>query len=103
MAAKYYIVIRPQTDENHAVHKEGCPFLPDSDKRIFLGNFNSPQEAVRHGHILFSRTNSCLFCLKELHREKKKILPSEVVLPGPEPAGNRMFISKEVILSCFLN
>ena len=103
MFAKYYVVIRTQTDENHAVHKEGCPFLPDPEKRIYLGKFNSAREALREGQILFNRTSSCLFCLKELHKEKRQPVFSEIVLTGPEPAGNEMFLSKEVILSCFLN
>ncbi len=41
MVAKYYVAVRPSTNENHTVHKDGCPFLPDADKRIYLGDFNS--------------------------------------------------------------
>jgi hypothetical protein len=103
MVAKYYIVIRPQTDEYHAMHKEGCPFLPDHEKRIYLGKFNSAQDALREGKILFNRTNNCLFCLKELHSQKRDRVFSEVLLTGTEPAGNKIFLSRDAILSCFLN
>jgi hypothetical protein len=103
MVAKYYLVIKTQTDEHHALHKEGCPFLPGHDKRIYLGKFNSSHEALREGQILFNRINSCLFCLKELHDEIKEPVFSETVLTGPEPSGTHLYSSKEVILSCFLN
>lgn len=65
MTAKYYLAIRPQTNEHHAVHKEGCPFLPDDEKRIYLGAFNSGQDAVGESKRHFIRTNSCQFCSKE--------------------------------------
>ena len=77
MVAKYYVAIRPQTDENHAVHKEGCPFLPDYEKRVYLGKFNSFKDAVREGHRYFARTNRCLFCLKEHKPERMETVFSE--------------------------
>jgi hypothetical protein len=71
MISKYYVAIRPQTNEHHAVHKEGCPFLPDYKKRIYLGAFNSDLDAVMEGQRHFNKSNSCLFCFKEhkAHRE----------------------------------
>jgi hypothetical protein len=65
MIKKYYVALKPQTNELHAVHKEGCPFLPDDGKRIFLGHFNSGNEAVSMSARHFSDTGSCLFCCKE--------------------------------------
>jgi hypothetical protein len=65
MTKKYYVAVRPQTNDLHAVHQEGCPFLPDDGKRIFLGHFKSGQEAVRMSALHFSETGSCLFCCKE--------------------------------------
>ena len=72
MIAKYYLALRPQTDEHHAVHRDGCPFLPDYKKRIYLGTFNSGQDAVREGKRHFIKTNSCQFCSREhkVHDEK---------------------------------
>lgn len=72
MVSKYYVAIRPQTNEQHAVHKENCPFLPDENKRIYLGMFSSGQAAIRIGQIYFDRTNSCPFCSKEHQPERKK-------------------------------
>jgi len=67
---KYYVAVRPQTNEYHAVHKEGCPFLPDDEKRIYLGEFNSGMEAVKESHTHFSTTKGCIFCSNETHTEK---------------------------------
>ena len=65
MIAKYYVAVRPQTNENHAVHKDGCPFLPDDEKRIYLGKFSSGEEAVRESHHHIKNTKGCLFCSKD--------------------------------------
>ena len=65
MSTKYYLAVRPQINENHAVHKEGCPFLPDNNKRIYLGEFSSGKDAVIEGQRHFIRTKGCIFCSKE--------------------------------------
>jgi hypothetical protein len=65
MIKKYYVAVRPQTNDLHAVHQEGCPFLPDDGKSIFLGNFKSGKDAVRMSARHYSDTGSCLFCCKE--------------------------------------
>jgi hypothetical protein len=65
MIKKYYVAVRPQTNDLHSVHKEGCPFMPDDGKRIFLGHFKSGHDAIRMGDMYFPETESCLFCCKE--------------------------------------
>jgi len=69
MASKYYVSVRPQTNALHAVHKEGCPFLPDDGKRILLGEFNSGGDALRVSTRHFTNTGDCLFCCREKHDE----------------------------------
>jgi hypothetical protein len=65
MFAKYYVAVRPQTNDYHAVHKDGCPFLHDDGKKIFLGLFKSGQDAMRESQHSFARTENCIFCCKE--------------------------------------
>jgi|WetSurMetagenome_2_1015567.scaffolds.fasta_scaffold82314_3 hypothetical protein len=62
MAAKYYVVKKPQTNDHHAVHKEGCPFMPDYNKSIYLGKFSSEKNAESAGRKYFAKTKGCLFC-----------------------------------------
>jgi hypothetical protein len=89
MVAKYYVAVRPRTNENHAVHKEGCPFLPDDDKRIYLGAFNSGRDAVREARNHFTRTDTCQFCSKE-HRvnEEQPVFHKQFIID---------FISEEIL------
>jgi hypothetical protein len=72
MTSKYFICIRPQANDSHAVHKEGCPCLPEPRKRIFLGSFRSVHKAVGEGRKYFSMTCGCRFCSKEYYENSKK-------------------------------
>lgn len=86
MTEKYFIGIRPQTNESHSIHKEGCPFMPVDEKRIFLGTFRTAHDAASEGKKHFNKSDSCLFCSKEHH-------PSE-----SEPA-----FSKTEVTASFIN
>jgi hypothetical protein len=70
MAAKYYVSIRPQINGQHALHKEDCPFLPEDERRIYLGMFRSGQNAILEVQKRFSATTVCRFCLKEHQPER---------------------------------
>jgi hypothetical protein len=103
MVAKYYLAIRPQTNENHAVHKEGCPFLPDNKRRIYLGKFDSGQDAVTEGQRYFSKTNCCLFCSKEFQQKKRQPAFSEIELTKNIPVNNQISLPAKDALYYFLN
>lgn len=62
---RYYVALRPQTNETHSVHREGCPFMPEDNKRIYLGVFHSGIEAGMEGIKFFPDCNCCRFCSKE--------------------------------------
>lgn len=74
MKTKYFIGIRLQLNDSHTVHKEGCPCLPAPEKRVFLGIFQSPDEAVKEGRKHFPAPAGCRFCSKEYFIENSKIL-----------------------------
>ena len=79
---KYYVAMRPQTNEIHPVHKEGCPFMPDDGKRIYLGSFISGNEAGMEGRKYYAKSHGCRFCAKESVKERtlqddNKFYPSE--------------------------
>jgi hypothetical protein len=78
LITRYYVAIRPQTNEQHNVHKEDCPFLPCDNKRIYLGTFGSGEDAVKEGRKYFIRSNSCRFCTKDHNEEKIQSLFSEI-------------------------
>jgi hypothetical protein len=68
MVSKYYVAIRSLTNKKHAVHKEDCPFLPDDEKRIFLGYFHSGRDALRESEKHFRSTGQCRFCMNEYQK-----------------------------------
>jgi hypothetical protein len=72
MAAKYYLAKRPQINERHPVHHESCPFLTDKEDNIFLGSFDSGEQALHEGKEYYPTATCCRFCLKE-HIEKKEV------------------------------
>jgi hypothetical protein len=91
MGTKYYVAVRPQINENHAVHEESCPFLPDDEKRIYLGEFSSGEKAVKEGQRHFIKSKGCLFCSAEHDTSingssltdwvKKEIFPVRIEIP----------------------
>jgi hypothetical protein len=79
MTAKYYVAVRPRINKCHAVHKEGCPFMADDEKRIFLGEFASNHDAVKAGRRHFYSSEGCGFCSKEQKVPDVKIMPYELI------------------------
>jgi len=73
MTEKYFVSTSPRIDGSHTVHRQVCPFLPEPGRRIFLGVFQSSQEAVKEGRGYFRRADSCPFCLKEHNEMRRRI------------------------------
>ncbi len=103
MFAKFYIGIRPQTNEYHTVHKEGCPFLPTAGKRIYLGIFKSSFDAVCAGMRHFSKSNKCLFCSKELHSIESQEILSELSVSGDLLSSDKLKDRWDSALQCSAN
>src|SRR5450759_297283 len=103
MTAKYYAAVRPRLNENHAVHKEGCPFLHDDENSIYLGEFSSGQDAVTESHRHFNRTKGCLFCSKDHTLVDEKPTLSDRVIKDIIPSKLEIPISSHHDLFCCLN
>jgi hypothetical protein len=100
MAAKYYVALRPRLNENHAVHKEGCPFL-ENEERIFLGSFSSSIDAVKASRRHFFSSEGCSFCSKEQKVRDVKIMSYDLIekeLIPNEPEGSLLF--QEAMVCC---
>lgn len=102
MARKYFVAIRPQTNKYHTIHLEGCPFLPENEKRIYLGNLDSVNEAVGEGQKHFRSACCCLFCLKEHFTVRRQPEPAEVTGPGINSANQILPLRGERVMF-FLN
>ncbi|MEM9025128.1 MAG: hypothetical protein AAGB22_15380 [Bacteroidota bacterium] len=64
---KYYVNKNAQSNGDHEVHKEGCPFLPAPENRIFLGTFYSCKGAVQEARKHYNQVNGCYFCSRDCH------------------------------------
>ena len=67
MEAMFFIGTRPHANGRYYIHSEGCPLLPSPGKRICLGTFLSPEEALEEGKKYFNSACCCRFCLKGDH------------------------------------
>lgn len=62
MTAKYWVAVRPQTNDKHAIHRDGCPFMPDDSRRTYLGAFQSDSDAQLAGQMHYEKSVCCRFC-----------------------------------------
>jgi hypothetical protein len=72
MEAKYYVALKPRTNDVQRVHKEGCPFLSEDEEKIYLGRFISNHDAGKAGLKLFINAECCPFCSKQKTSLKDK-------------------------------
>ena len=103
MSTTYFVAVRPQSNEHHTVHKEGCPFMPDDSKRIYLGHFQSPGDALNAGKRHFDKSDSCRFCSKEHHADVHKDSFREPSVPINILSIDRVAASWESALQCGVN
>lgn len=98
-AKKYYVATRSQINEFHTIHMKGCPFMPDDNKRIYLGTFVSGEDASLEARKFYPKITPCRFCLKEAEKHAVITGTFKSLIPSPEQltsfAGSAML--------CFLN
>jgi len=99
MTEKYFISRNARIIGNHIVHRQGCPFLPEPGKRILLGVFGSPQEAVKKGSGYFRSPVGCQFCL-QYYNEIKKPAFNEGIIDEDFISSSRFKTTWESLLFC---
>ncbi len=67
--ANYYVNKNPQSTGEHEVHKEGCPYMPQSHNQEYLGNFSTCQEAVQKAAQKYRNVDGCKFCSPTCHHK----------------------------------
>ena len=65
--ASHYVNKNEQANGDHEVHKEGCSWMPAAHNRIYLGEFQSCQGAVREARNYYSQVNGCYYCSNVCH------------------------------------
>lgn len=61
--SKYYV----NKNNDHEVHKDGCSYMPLSENRIYLWEFDSCKDAVKEAKKTYSSANWCYYCSNDCH------------------------------------
>ena len=64
---RFYVNKNAQNNGDHEVHRATCSWLPDSENRLYLGDFYTSQEAVREAKKYYNQVNGCYYCCPETH------------------------------------
>lgn len=65
--ALYYVNKNAQANGDHEVHMTGCPHMPVSSNRIYLGDFGSCAPAVKEAMKFYWQSNGCYHCARPCH------------------------------------
>jgi len=61
----YYVNKNAQANGDHEVHKSGCSYMPDSENRIYIGDFYNCYDAVKQAKKYYFQSNGCYYCSRE--------------------------------------
>ena len=91
MKTKYYLGLKPLIDNRYFIHSEDCPLLPAPEKRIYIGRYLSPEDALMEARKCFNKIDFCRFCqirsvkkidslLKEKHYANTGFISSDMII-----------------------
>lgn len=63
----YYVNKNEQSNGKHEVHTAACSNLPDSENRLYLGNFSSCHQAIRAAKKFYKIIDGCSICSEKCH------------------------------------
>jgi hypothetical protein len=64
---RYYVNNTPQTNGDHEVHKNGCPWLDLANSTTDLGLHYSCHSAVTKAKLIYFKADGCYHCCNECH------------------------------------
>lgn len=65
--ANYYVNKNTDTQGDHEVHEQACPWLPEEKNRIYLGNYENCKDAVKEAKRYYSKVNGHKYCSESCH------------------------------------
>lgn len=99
--SRFYVDVKPRTNNYHIVHREGCPFLPEKEKRICLGANFKAQYALSEAKSYFSKSECCRFCMKEEQKERKELIFDEILYSDSYPVSSKIHSSHEDLMRSY--
>lgn len=64
---RYYVNKNSQSDGYHEVHTYNCNHGPDSENRLYLGEYSSCAPAVKEAKKHFTKSDGCYYCSGKCH------------------------------------
>jgi hypothetical protein len=58
----YYVNKNAQANGDHEVHRSGCSFMPATENRQYLGDYQTCGPAVREAKKYYSAADGCYYC-----------------------------------------
>lgn len=65
--SSYYVNKNAQSNGDHEVHVSGCSFMPLTENRQYLGQFDSCRPAVTEAKRYYVQSNGCYYCCNACH------------------------------------
>ena len=65
--AQYFVNKHAQSNGDHEVHKSGCSRMPDPENRIYLGEFETCEDAVISARKYYAVVDGCYYCAYICH------------------------------------
>ncbi len=96
MKSKYFLSQKPLGENRYYLHSGECPFLPEPEKRIYLGRFRSSGEAAAAATKQNAEFTFCRFCLAEAIKADSR---SEIVPCTTEEVKD----TRDSMLMCSIN
>lgn len=64
----YYVNKNAQSNGDHEVHNESCPYLPSVANRTHLGSFTNCRDAVAKAKTIYRTADGCATCSPTCHK-----------------------------------
>jgi hypothetical protein len=65
--ARYYVNKNAQSNGDHEVHKSGCSHMPNTENKLYLGDFTTCKSAVTKAKEYYTKSDGCYYCANECH------------------------------------
>ena len=101
LISRFYVDVKSRINNYHLVHKEGCPFLPEKENRIYLGVNTSADDALGEARSFFNKSESCRFCMKEGSEIKKELIFNEASNADSFPVSSSIQPTHEDVMRSF--
>lgn len=63
----YFVTMNQHAGDEHEVHKDGCPYMPANEQRLYLGEFVDGLAALEEARKYYPKAIACRWCCPECY------------------------------------